>query len=782
MVPLCKRHPKARTDIAPIERVAARTGPIEFSPPSGFMGRMDNDTKDAAPASLSVFISYARADMQQADAIVAGLEENGFSVTIDRRDLSFGEEWQAELADFIRGSDTVVWLVSPTSVASKWCRWELGEVQRLSKRLVPVAITQVPPEELPEALGRIHILPVGEDFDIDRHLDTLVETLNTNRSWLKQHTRLADRARQWLERDRSRDLLLMRSDLADAEQWRDRQPAAAPSPSEEVLDLILQSRRAHGRRLKWLTGISLTIAACALAISAVAIWQNRIAQTERARAEATLRAATGAANGLVSDLAIEFKQTSVPGPVVRSILEEATRLQDLLAESFPRDVELQRSRAAALTELGEIHREHENLSKAAKTHEEALNIRRRLLAGGATDRQSRREVPVSLNRLGDIRLRQGSEQQALDLYEEGLAILRSLLGEGVADPQLRRDLSVSLEKIGNLKAGNGSIADAEDAYGEMLSIRRQLLQDNPTNLQYQADLSNALETIGDLDRQRGRLVKALGSYQESLKMARAIAAEDDANSNWQHLVATKLNKIGDVRLQENADALASYEESIAIMQKLVTLDSGNARWQRDLFVGFSKIGDAELRSGDAPGARSSYARGLEVMQTLVDRDHANTQWQRDLSVAYERLGNVHLYEKQMPDALTAYQHSLDIRRRLTALDANNRNWQRDLAVSLGKIGDARYGAGDTDEAIEAYREGLLIERGLAEADADNVQWRIDVAISLVKLAELGVDRRAYRTEARDILVQLQAAGALTTQQQNLIPMLENALAESGSDL
>ena len=91
---------------------------------------------DTTSDRLKLFVSYSRRDMAATDALVERLEAEGFEVTIDRRDLPYGEEWQAELADFIRAADTVVWLVSPASVASKWCNWELGEVQRLNKRLV----------------------------------------------------------------------------------------------------------------------------------------------------------------------------------------------------------------------------------------------------------------------------------------------------------------------------------------------------------------------------------------------------------------------------------------------------------------------------------------------------------------------------------------------------------------------------------------------------------------------------------------------------------------------
>src|SRR5262245_29582845 len=105
---------------------------------------------------LKLFISYSRRDMTAAHARVAALESEGCEVTLDRRDLTDGEEWQKELGDFIRASDTVVWLVSPDSVASKWCNWELGEVGRLNKRLVPIRIREVAPEKLPESLGRVH--------------------------------------------------------------------------------------------------------------------------------------------------------------------------------------------------------------------------------------------------------------------------------------------------------------------------------------------------------------------------------------------------------------------------------------------------------------------------------------------------------------------------------------------------------------------------------------------------------------------------------------------------
>lgn len=228
----------------------------------------------AANARLGVFISYSRRDMAATDALVLELEAAGFAVTIDRRDLAYGEEWQQELAEFIRASDTVLWLVSPDSVTSKWCNWELGEVTRLHKRLLPVRLRETDNTTLPPALGKIHILPVEGVYDQALHLGDVVATLNTDQAWLKEGTHLAARAWQWqggaeanaaaARRDNS--ALLTGAQLKCAQAWHLRQPANAPAPSAAVLELILASGDAARRRQRLRSVIAVAVLALAAAL------------------------------------------------------------------------------------------------------------------------------------------------------------------------------------------------------------------------------------------------------------------------------------------------------------------------------------------------------------------------------------------------------------------------------------------------------------------------------------------------------------------------------------
>jgi TIR domain len=237
------------------------------------------------PETLKVFISYSRHDARLADALVEKLTARGFDITIDRRDLPFGEKWQLELADFIRLSDTVIWLISEASIQSKWVNWELDEVSRWNKRLVPVMISHTAFDALPRQLGEIHILPAEGVFDFERDLDALVTVLENDGGWLKQASRLQDRASEWLSNGRTSALLLSRGALTEAERWKDGRPTKAPSPAPEVLDLLLASRHAVTRRQKWWVGGSFILMLGALALAALAYIQSIEAQRRRSQAD-----------------------------------------------------------------------------------------------------------------------------------------------------------------------------------------------------------------------------------------------------------------------------------------------------------------------------------------------------------------------------------------------------------------------------------------------------------------------------------------------------------------
>ncbi|HEY3570911.1 MAG TPA: TIR domain-containing protein [Thermoanaerobaculia bacterium] len=250
--------------------------------------RVAEDSND----KLKVFISYSRVDMASADALVAALEAEGFAVTIDRRDLPYGEKWQDVLYEYIRDCDTVVFLISARSIQSQWVRWELQQVTSLRKRLIPVMLEMCSPESLPPAIASVEVMPKQGAFALEPQLSELTQALNTNRGWVMEATKLQSRTLDWIAAGKTSGLLLRGAALEAAEGWRAAKPKAETIPGG-VLDFLLSSRQQANRRQRYWVAGSLVVAAGASLLAATAYSKSREAVRQKIEAEHQRKVAVG---------------------------------------------------------------------------------------------------------------------------------------------------------------------------------------------------------------------------------------------------------------------------------------------------------------------------------------------------------------------------------------------------------------------------------------------------------------------------------------------------------
>ena len=187
------------------------------------------------------------------------------------------------MLSFIRQADAVVFIVSPASLKSAWCEWEIAQVGTLSKRLAPIVARPVHDIPIPESIGKINFLDFTNSARFEDQAKALARALNTDLSWTKEHTRLGERSRLWLERNRTDALLLRGSELEEAERWLLSLPRDAPPPTAAHREFIQESRKAEQtraqqereqldrtrrfqRRASWaLGGVSILLIAAAIA-------------------------------------------------------------------------------------------------------------------------------------------------------------------------------------------------------------------------------------------------------------------------------------------------------------------------------------------------------------------------------------------------------------------------------------------------------------------------------------------------------------------------------------
>ncbi len=304
---------------------------------------------------LAVFISYSRDDTEFADQLDAALKLLKYDVSIDRQGLSGGEDWKSRLESLIRDAETVVFVLSPSSARSEICQWEVAEAVRLAKRIIPVICRPLgdalPPPQL-SALNYIFFYadPRVPGSGFGTGLAGLVRALSADVDWLRQHTRLFQRASEWAVAGRPESRLLFGDSIAEARAWASRRPKDAPEPTELHYEFIRASEEGETRRLDD-DRRQIEEMAAAQAQRAKALEQREAAQDWLRRLVFALGGAI-VVLVVVAGLAWYFADQSKKSAIAAA--ERKVEADSNARQAAEREVEARRNQSAALAALSNI--------------------------------------------------------------------------------------------------------------------------------------------------------------------------------------------------------------------------------------------------------------------------------------------------------------------------------------------------------------------------------------------------------------------------------------------
>jgi TPR repeat protein len=202
---------------------------------------------------FKLFISYSRDDLKFADQLDTALNITGYDCTIDRQGIQAGEDWKHRLGSLILEADTVIFVLSPTSAVSKVCAWEVEEAGRCGKRILPVLCQPLDGAQPPSRLSDLNFIyfydePKVPGTGFGSGLAQLVSAISTDLDWLREHTRLLQRAAEWEAAGRVDNRMLSGADIQSAKEWAAHRPKGAPEPTSLHLDYIRASEAAEAAR------------------------------------------------------------------------------------------------------------------------------------------------------------------------------------------------------------------------------------------------------------------------------------------------------------------------------------------------------------------------------------------------------------------------------------------------------------------------------------------------------------------------------------------------------
>ncbi|MGJ3263487.1 MAG: TIR domain-containing protein [Salinarimonas sp.] len=355
---------------------------------------------------------------------------------------------------------------------------------------------------------------------------------------------------------------------------------------------VAADRRARRRLVAGLVA-SLVLLMVAVGVGVYAIGQRDAAVAANDRAQAALRDATQAANTLVFELAIRFRNSGVPAQTHTMIVQEARELQDRLIQLFPDDPELQRSRA------------------------------------------------VALSRLGDLYISSFDVDSARDAYEESLSLFETLSQEYPENLILVYDFSIVFAKRADMKRMLDDLPGAFADYRASLRLMEKLVSAEPSNADWQRGVSVGHARIGDLYVLDENISAALESYRKTASIQEVIMKQYPENKESARDLAITYFKIGDtLRQMHDPQALGNLQRGNELIRELLEFDAHNTLWQRDLSIGYSMIGDYLAATDRRQHAHGAYQRSLDIVRFLSDADETNVILQVDLTIKLLKISSV----------------------------------------------------------------------------------------------------------------------------------------------
>lgn len=125
----------------------------------------------------SVFISHSsqEPDREMAATLAARLEDHNLDVWWDEGGLLGGDVFPAEILEAIIARESFLFMLSPRSVASRWCRRELICAVQIGKPIIPLLVEEVPPAQRPLEIAELQWIDMRSG--VDRGLDPLLRSL-----------------------------------------------------------------------------------------------------------------------------------------------------------------------------------------------------------------------------------------------------------------------------------------------------------------------------------------------------------------------------------------------------------------------------------------------------------------------------------------------------------------------------------------------------------------------------------------------------------------------------
>jgi eukaryotic-like serine/threonine-protein kinase len=357
-------------------------------------------------------------------------------------------------------------------------------------------------------------------------------------------------------------------------------------------------------------------AAAAVALSAgvaATLWQARIAERERQRAEQRLDDVRRLANTLIFEIHDAVRPLPGSTPVRRTIVERALGYLDALAVDASSSLQLKRELAAGYERLALVQgsRGSANLGDrvgAEGTIAKAVAIRRALVDASGRAPDDVFAMAFALERQAQLTEQPGAKAAAVG---ESLRLL-----DGLSDEWREKSTVISLRATllwdeAMAATARKDYRTAEARHRTAVTLIEQLLQSGEPDpgLDRSRNLSITLKNLGALQWELGDRPTALASYRRAMDLDEARLKTRPDDPTWLLDLSFSVASLAysALNMGDPAGAVAQYQRALELRQKALALDPQNRQAHGAVERGYRSLAGALEVAGQLRKARENLA-------------------------------------------------------------------------------------------------------------------------------------------------------------------------------
>lgn len=475
---------------------------------------------------------------------------------------------------------------------------------------------------------------------------------------------------------------------------------------------------------------------------ATTIWQARIAQTERLKAEKRFSDVRKLANSYLFDVYPEIENIEGSLKVREKIITNALQYLDSLSNEASGDLALQSELATAYEKIGDVL--------------------------GALKNSS----------LGNI-------QAGLDNYKKAQKLRESILDANPNEFEAKDKLVNNYFTIARTLWMNSQTKDAEEMFEKTIKLQRELVSVQPDSVEMQNRLAVLLIDYGAIPAFNSQSEKALALFNEALQIVEKLRQTQPGNPEFKKTLTRLLRTMSKAQSSSGnfEEGIKGLNQAIEVSKELAKEFPTDFRVQRSVWLTNLLLCELYIGKKDGQKAVETCPPTIEFPQTALQKEPDNGVVAYDLAISHFNSARAYRNGKIYPKTVEHSEKALEVMTQLLKKSPDNLDYKRNLAIYETEKVRALIELKEPDKSISALNNVINILNPILEADAESTKNLYDLSIAY-RLMTKAYMQKSNKTEALKFIEKsivnikkLREINSLDESDKKLLDELENEKAE-----